>query len=696
MRECGGAGGAGGGERATIAALADKAPKDSGTGGVSAAQSRWLEWESFFREVDASEAACASMQRNLEAAVAEERYGDAGDILKHLRQTRQKTDCVGFIEEEMRNAVEQERYDDARLLRDEGGQALKGWWAGNAVDDTSGDVSPFARAHSEFPHGHIVHVSAQHGRYMAKAYVAEEFLDEDGEGIAGPELLAERGTPVFEVFVRPSARGAADGRGAMRASSSDTKCSEEMYEKQACSLRYTMDADFIDERAASFLFDDDEDEDDEEDESDAADGARIDGPGDPSVEEVSSTYSSADDADDDDDDDGDEEENGIGVSWRIDNLGVGIDIIYADGVDEDDDLDEEKDEDEAGDDQQGDGGLSFQSKQLTDSIRWGSVKGGDVENEDDDEESAADSLDDVDDVIVEGGYEIRAEDYVDDTLDEDEEAQAHISLGGKVVEIDLEDVPSIEEVIALASGTSMSSVVREKADILHRSANRFVFVKKEKDADEGAEVAHVIDSSDGSLQPADSLGLTTSWDASVEADVTEGENGERRPMLIAAQRLLSNRFGTKFLSPMTMFSRIPECLYEGAQTDPFQGIFVGTFGSHGPEIVRLVRGFWGRDRVDDYNCVTALKITGDANVPAGAPTFRVRVGREDRIRTPATLMEMNIQERYRGEGMVAKKGFKNARVVRGGLYSFVDQKLGFAWNVPGETKFMIIFHRLKL
>ena len=167
-------------------------------------------------------------------------------------------------------------------------------------------------------------------------------------------------------------------------------------------------------------------------------------------------------------------------------------------------------------------------------------------------------------------------------------------------------------------------------------------------------------------------------------------------MVLAATRLLSNQFGAKFLSPLTMFSRIPERLYNGTENDPFQGLFVGTFGSHGPEVVRLVRGFWGRDRVDDYDCITAFKVTGDENVPAGAPTFRVRVGREDRIKTPATLLEMNIQERYRGEGMVAKKGFKNARFVRGGLYSFADQKLGFAWNVPGETKFMIIFHRLRL
>ena len=171
-------------------------------------ESRWRGWESFFSEVDASEAACASMQRDLDAAVADERYADAGGILEHLRQTRGKTDFVGRIEEEMRAALREERYADARLLRDEGGQALKGWWAGSAADGDAGHAGPSARSHAEFPHGHLVHVSAQHGRYVAKAYVAEELLDEEGEGIAGPELLAERGTPVFEVFVRPAGEAA--------------------------------------------------------------------------------------------------------------------------------------------------------------------------------------------------------------------------------------------------------------------------------------------------------------------------------------------------------------------------------------------------------------------------------------------------------------------------------------------------------
>jgi hypothetical protein len=56
----------------------------------------------------------------------------------------------------------------------------------------------------------------------------------------------------------------------------------------------------------------------------------------------------------------------------------------------------------------------------------------------------------------------------------------------------------------------------------------------------------------------------------------------------------------------------------------FAGLFIGSFGPHGPELLRLQRGL-----VDGEEAVLATKLTGDANVPAGAISFRAKVSMND-------------------------------------------------------------------
>ena len=695
------------------AAAAAAAASEEDTGPWS-----WSEWQKHFAQVDIAEAECDALQQKLDSAVHDERYEDADEHLRALTDARQQTDYVGAIKEAMQFAIEDERYRDASVLRDEGGQSLCGWWAGRAVRNSAAGGG-MTDAELDFPHGHLVHISSTHGRYIAKAYSPEDLLDEDGEEIATREQLASRGTPVFEIFVKPCMAMPSEATSVAKGL---RDLSEGAFKMQACALRHSLVRDGSDDdsfhhigTAGSVLIEDDDDDDDDED--DDVDVDEIVGFAEEN-DDMPGLYDENEDEDDDDDD-------GLpSVSWRIDNLGVGIDIIYsADIADEDSDGENdnvievghgnEDDEDDDDDDEEDDdtvyvdqGGVrvSFNAKERRARSGASSADGrADAEDADDD-----DDHDDDDDIgsdidginsadLVEGGFvvgdgsDINAdgESYDDSSENRrDRRRRRRRGSSGGFVEVSLSEVPAIEEAIALASG-GPSVIERTRAEIVYRRPDSFVFEKAS--SANLASFGRRSMTSSTSTDDDDSTRVTT-----VATSTSSDSDSDRDPhsMLSATRALLSRHMGSKFLSGMTSFSRIPTTYYDDAAHDPFQGLFVGTFGAHGPEVVQLVRGFWGTDRVDDRDCITAFKVTGDANVPAGEPSFRVRVHRDARIRTPAMLLEMDIQERFRGEGRVAGEGYTSKRWVKGGLYKFSDDKLGFAWLVPGDTKFMIVFHKI--
>ena len=150
----------------------------------------------------------------------------------------------------------------------------------------------------------------------------------------------------------------------------------------------------------------------------------------------------------------------------------------------------------------------------------------------------------------------------------------------------------------------------------------------------------------------------------------------------------------------TRFTRIAS----GGSTDPFSALYLGAFGPHGPEVLQLARGFWGDGEADE-ECVTAVKLTGDRNVPAGRASFRARVGRAHRLDPHGVYPEdLGVLARYKGQGRAAKPGFSDPRWVDGELL-LLDGKggaltggaeLGFVWTVPGERPCLILLSRLKL
>ena len=147
-------------------------------------------------------------------------------------------------------------------------------------------------------------------------------------------------------------------------------------------------------------------------------------------------------------------------------------------------------------------------------------------------------------------------------------------------------------------------------------------------------------------------------------------------------------------------------------TDPFTGYFVGNFGKHGPELLRLRRE-WQRPSGDGdgldaaaplEEVVVAEKVTGDRNVPAGTVSFRARVGRQHRLDSSMYPDDLMITGRYKGEGRVAKADYQEPKWVEGDLLVFnkradplmMGAELGFVWSVPGRRRYLILLNRVDL
>jgi len=139
---------------------------------------------------------------------------------------------------------------------------------------------------------------------------------------------------------------------------------------------------------------------------------------------------------------------------------------------------------------------------------------------------------------------------------------------------------------------------------------------------------------------------------------------------------------------------------EPSNTDSLTGMFVGSFGPHGPEALEVYR-----TTMDNEDMVVARKVVGDPNVPAGELSFRAKVGRSKRLEADHMYpRELGVVARYAGEGRIAGNGFRSPSWVPGELLELDGKggsltggaELGFVWAVPGERRFLILFNRLVL
>ncbi|KAM3377470.1 protein EXECUTER 1, chloroplastic [Capsicum galapagoense] len=161
------------------------------------------------------------------------------------------------------------------------------------------------------------------------------------------------------------------------------------------------------------------------------------------------------------------------------------------------------------------------------------------------------------------------------------------------------------------------------------------------------------------------------------------------------------------LSKSTIFNRIEI----SASPDPLNGLYIGAHGVYTSEVIHLRRRFgqWKDDgslkessRLEFYEYVEAVKLTGDSYVPAGQIAFRARIGKKYQLPHKGIIPEeFGVIARYKGQGRLAEPGFRNPRWVDGelvildGKYIKGGPVVGFVYWDP-EYHFLVFFHRLRL
>ncbi|GFP86817.1 protein executer 1 chloroplastic [Phtheirospermum japonicum] len=161
------------------------------------------------------------------------------------------------------------------------------------------------------------------------------------------------------------------------------------------------------------------------------------------------------------------------------------------------------------------------------------------------------------------------------------------------------------------------------------------------------------------------------------------------------------------LSGSTTFNRI-EIL---SSSDPLNGLYIGAHGLYTSEVIHMKRKFgqWKEEgntkkpsKIEFYEYVEAVKLTGDAYVPAGQVAFRAKIGKRYQLPHKGIIPEeFGVIARYRGQGRLAEPGFQNPRWVDGelvildGKYIKGGPVVGFVYWAP-EYHFLVFFNRLRL
>ncbi|KAK1269375.1 hypothetical protein QJS04_geneDACA006520 [Acorus gramineus] len=134
----------------------------------------WERWKQHFAEVEEQERIVSVLKAQLGEAVGREDFEGAAK-LKVAIAAAVTNDAVGRAISRLNKAVVEERYQDASFIRDHAGAGLVGWWAGISQDRAD-------------PHGRIIRISAEHGRYVARSYSSRQLT------------TSSSGFPLFEIY----------------------------------------------------------------------------------------------------------------------------------------------------------------------------------------------------------------------------------------------------------------------------------------------------------------------------------------------------------------------------------------------------------------------------------------------------------------------------------------------------------------
>ncbi|KAK9834296.1 hypothetical protein WJX81_004230, partial [Elliptochloris bilobata] len=173
-------------------------------------RSSWDEWEQYFLDVDDALERAEEAHVAMEAAVADEQYGEAARLRAELGKLESR-DSVGGVLREYSAALGREDYGEAARLRDAGGLGLAGWWHARSEAD---------------PCGHLLRIAPDFGRLSGLMYTSRDLAVLKGWSneaatafpanafLAAPDFapevevtFEEAGVPCLEVFIAQGADG---------------------------------------------------------------------------------------------------------------------------------------------------------------------------------------------------------------------------------------------------------------------------------------------------------------------------------------------------------------------------------------------------------------------------------------------------------------------------------------------------------
>ena len=717
----------------------------------------WEWWSAYFNAMDDTVRELDGVDEELHVAVQEEDYEKAAALRVHQKRL-EASDCVTRVLEDLKLAVKEERYGDAAQLRDVGGVGMLGWWAGRGEGD---------------PHGHVVNVSADFGRYVAHAYTGTNLAElaglteehsssssstnssssgngngnalqvtssndvggplrensssssssssSSGIGMEGGE--GDPGAPVFELFIRQ------DPDGQMGAAALLQQATALHAPASALASPAIMDdlADLLAQKVG--------------------DGANVSierGKDEDGIGFVKINVTGVAGGDNGEDDDGvviggrgvlDDDDDGVET---IDDL---MKLIEA----------QEKKELDAAEDE--DGVVSSSDE--------------DDSSEDDDDDRVRGSMVMPADEMVDAWVEIdgrlkkmKLEELVADVVEKAQRDGGDGDGDGDVVNNNNNSTSSSSEDDASRRKTSSNKknnnnkkkkkseelgdtlsemglgVVAQRvpATIEWHDRDSFTFIVAED-----LKVKESTAGGGGGARNDSNVGGATAANVAVVGDENKTEKSDQKSSIdkaaaaakkskrqqqgkspVFAERLdeiesiVRSAMGAAIaqgigatsignpddgilgLSGRVAYTRLP---MNDPSTDVFTGVYIGSFGPHGPEILRVARAM-----IEGEEWVQGTKLTGDPNVPAGKVSFRARIGRSHRLSpSGAYPPEYGVMQRYKGQGRVAREGYSAAKWVDGELLTFSaanpmtrGAELGFVFNIDAARKYLLLFTKVKL
>eukprot|EP00890_Picochlorum_soloecismus_P005066 jgi/Picsp_1/5560/NSC_02919-R1_protein executer chloroplastic-like len=253
-----------------------------------------------------------------------------------------------------------------------------------------------------------------------------------------------------------------------------------------------------------------------------------------------------------------------------------------------------------------------------------------------------------------------------------------------------------EDLFTALSKIGSSMAQRVPAEITWTSKDSFTLCVDQNKQKEILEVTNLVSdldmAGDGSDKVFTTLPISVgNGEGKGSPTLDEVESMVKEALLGASSKLNSNVAG---LEGEVSYRRLK---IPTVTTDIFQGIYIGSFGPHGPEVIQVERNL-----IDGKEWVYGVKLTGDNNVPAGQVSFKAQVGRDSKLSSSGVYpIEYGIQARYPGKGRVAREGYSSPKWVEGEFLALTKSnpitrgaELGFVFHVDSSKKFLLLFERI--